>query len=87
MDRIPRPRQAKRSEAEPEINEKTVKSYDGERTYHVKRIDAGHGQSYVASMEVIAKDAAKDILNRDVPEITRDVWYEIWEKKELQLKD
>ncbi|MBT9138085.1 hypothetical protein B9J77_04435 [candidate division NPL-UPA2 bacterium Unc8] len=79
MDNIPRPRQAKRSEAEPEVLEKTVKSHDGKRTYHVKRIDAGHGQSYVVSMEVIAKDAARDILNKEVEEITRDIWYEIWE--------
>ncbi len=30
-------------------------------------------------MEVIAKDAARDILNKEVEEITRDIWYEIWE--------
>ncbi len=80
MNCIPNPRHALRNEAEPEIQEKTFKSHDGERTYHVRRVEASHGWSYVVSMDVVAKDAARDILNRNVAEITRDVWKEIWER-------
>jgi len=76
----PRPRHGRRSESEPYIEEGTFYSHDGERTYHVKRIDTGGGWSYVVAMEVVAKDAAKDILGRELADgmSTRDAWKEIW---------
>jgi len=81
----PDPRHERHSPLEPYIEERTFYSaeeYDGEpsRAYHVRRVNVGHGWSYEVSMEVVAKQAAEDVLGRTAAtdENTRDLWGEIW---------
>ena len=83
--KTPSPRHARRSESEPYIEGATFHSSGKDenevpRTYHVWRVDIGGGWSYVVSMEVIAKEAAEDILGRAARanETTRDIWDEVW---------
>jgi hypothetical protein len=85
--KIPDPRHERRSQSEPYTEEATFYSSDTEvngqpaRTYHVRRVDVGGGWSYTVSMEVIAKQAAEDVLGRkaDEQESTRTLWDEIWD--------
>jgi hypothetical protein len=79
-------RHERRSEKEPYIEERTFYSREIDkngkpvRTYHARRVDVGHGWSHEVSMEVVAKDAAEDILGRAprTGENTRTMWDEIW---------
>ena len=79
-------RHERRSQYEPFIEERTFYSKEMDssgnpvRTYHVRRVDVGHGWSHEVSMEVIAKDAPADILGRSPgqKENTRAMWEEIW---------
>lgn len=52
------------------------------RKYHIRKVDTGGGWSYEVSMEVVAKEAAEDVLGRNARpgEITRALWDEIWDK-------
>lgn len=84
----PEPRHARRSEVEPYVEETTVHSSelaDGQpaRTYHVRRVDVGHGWSYQVSMEVVATQAAEDVLGRkaNAEEGPRALWGEIWQRR------
>jgi hypothetical protein len=79
-------RHERRSANEPYIEERTFYSKEKDkngspvRTYHARRVDVGHGWSHEVSMEVVAKDAAVDILGRSAGpnENTRTIWEQIW---------
>lgn len=82
----PDSRHERRNANEPYIEERTFYSKEEDkngsplRTYHVRRVDVGHGWSHEVSMEVVAKDAAGDILGRSPSqnENTRTIWEQIW---------
>jgi len=79
-------RHERRNADEPYIEERTFYSKEKDktgspvRTYHVRRVDVGHGWSHEVSMEVVAKDAAADIVGRSPGqnENTRAIWELIW---------